>query len=343
MDAGDSSRHERRFRALVENATDLLTLVDASGHIAYASPSWKRFLGFEPAEIVGKHALDGVRPESREALGAVLAGLMGTPGKMVVTEYEWLAKDGEFRKFEAYAQNLLHDRDVAAIVVNSRDVTERDRRDTELREHTRQQEAVARLGLFVVGESSLDAVFDEALRALAETLRADFVEVLERGQDGAAMRLRGGIGWRSGLVGQAVVGAERDSQPGYAVSSSEPVVVTDVEAETRFPIPPHLAEHGVRSGISVVIPGTRSAFGVLGAHFTRAQGAGPFAVAFVQSVANLLGAKVREVEAAHALARSEVQLRRAQRLEAIGTLAAGIAHDFNNMLTRIVGYAALAT
>jgi PAS domain S-box-containing protein len=342
MDSGDSGRHERRFRAMVENATDLLTLLDPSGHISYASPSWRRALGHAPEEVVGQHALAGVPEDERARLERELAAVMAEPGAVVVTQHSWRAKDGTYRRFESYGKNLFHDPDVQAVVVNSRDVTEREHRDAELRERVRQEEALARLGLFVVGASDLDAVFDEALRTLAEVVHAPLVEILQVERGGEQLRLRGGVGWREGLVGQACMAVTGSSQAGFTLAAPGPVVVADLSKETRFEPAPVLAEHGVRSGVCVSIPGTQGPFGVLGVHFSGPELASPRVGAFLQSVASLLGAKVREMDAAEALARSETQLRRSQRLEAIGTLAAGIAHDFNNMLTGIVGYAALA-
>lgn len=92
---------------------------------------------------------------------------------------------------------------------------------------------------------------DEAVAVVARALDVECCKVLELLPDGQAFLLRAGVGWKDGCVGLATVGAGRDSQAGYTLLSSEPVIVQDLRTETRFSGPPLLHDHGVVSGMSV--------------------------------------------------------------------------------------------
>ena len=56
-------RREKYFRALTENALDILTLLDGEGRFIYNSPSVKRMLGYEPEELRGQSAFALIHPE----------------------------------------------------------------------------------------------------------------------------------------------------------------------------------------------------------------------------------------------------------------------------------------
>jgi len=96
------------------------------------------------------------------------------------------------------------------------------------------------------------------------------VGVLERLPEGDRLLLRAGAGWHEGVVGHAIVRADRDSQSGWTLTASDPVVLEDLSADGRFPDAHLLREHGVVSGLSVVIWGSKSPWGVLAVH-TRSQ------------------------------------------------------------------------
>src|SRR4051812_9629611 len=77
-----------------------------------------------------------------------------------------------------------------------------------------------------------------------------------------------GVGWREGYVGNIVLDTGRDSQDGFTLASGEPVVVLDLNQETRFRVPNYLIEHGVVTGVTVGVHGHNKPFGVLGIHST---------------------------------------------------------------------------
>jgi two-component system sensor histidine kinase/response regulator len=136
-------RSEQYFRALIEKASDLITVMNADGSIRYDSPSHKGVLGYTFEERLGTNALALIHPDDVPQM-VEAARRMKMPGDSATLEYRYRHKDGSWRYFEAMGTNLLSDPAVAGVVVNSRDITERKRMEDELRQATAAAEAANR-------------------------------------------------------------------------------------------------------------------------------------------------------------------------------------------------------
>ena len=116
---------EERFRALVQNASDLIAILESDGTVRYESPSHRRVLGHAPEQLLGKSFLDLVHPEDRARVGDALRGLIDQPDEIVSLEYRRRHKDGDWRFLESTVSNLLGHPAVAGMVLNSHDITDR--------------------------------------------------------------------------------------------------------------------------------------------------------------------------------------------------------------------------
>src|SRR5213594_3214969 len=125
---------EQRFRALVEHSSDVVMLLGPDGTIQYASQSTQPVLGYGPTENVGRSAFDLVHPDDRRDALELFGELMQRPVHVVKTELRALHKDGSWRRLEAVGVNRLDDPAICAIIVNYRDITERQRAERDLRE-----------------------------------------------------------------------------------------------------------------------------------------------------------------------------------------------------------------
>jgi DNA-binding NarL/FixJ family response regulator len=96
---------------------------------------------------------------------------------------------------------------------------------------------------------------DETAALVARILGVEYSKVVELLPGGEELLLRAGVGWREGLVGVARESAGEGSEAGYSLRSDEPVIMEDLSTEERFATTPLLEEHGVISGMSVVIHG----------------------------------------------------------------------------------------
>jgi diguanylate cyclase (GGDEF)-like protein/PAS domain S-box-containing protein len=116
---------ERRFRALVENSSDGIALVDDAGMMKYSSPSTHRLLGYTDEELKDRSLLDFIETDDLELIALRYGDFLDHPGADARGEIRFHHKDGGMRWFEGVATNLVNDSSVKAIVVNYRDITER--------------------------------------------------------------------------------------------------------------------------------------------------------------------------------------------------------------------------
>ncbi|HVN82027.1 MAG TPA: response regulator [Terriglobia bacterium] len=118
-------RRELRFRSLIENSSDGITLLDREGIILYTGPSTTRILGFSEAEYIGKSVFDWAHPDHLERNRRLFAEILTQPGQMMTTQLLYKHKDGTWRWLDVQARNLLGEPSIEAVVVNYRDITAR--------------------------------------------------------------------------------------------------------------------------------------------------------------------------------------------------------------------------
>lgn len=128
-------RREHYFKALTENSSDLVVLLDAQGNFLYCTPSSERVLGYTLIDVVGRSATEFVLLEDVPIVLQTLQNAVEAPQvSMPLVKYRVWHKDGSVRVFEAVTTSLLDDPIVQGVVVNCRDVSDRHKTEEELRQ-----------------------------------------------------------------------------------------------------------------------------------------------------------------------------------------------------------------
>ena len=137
-------RSEERFSYLIQNLSDVITVVAVDGTMLYHSPSIERVAGYKPSELLGKSLLSFIHPHDEPAVRAALERVTLKVGSAAPPEFRFCRKDGTWVWLESVGNNLLNDVAVGGIVVTSRDVTGRRGLEEQVRQ-AQKMEAVGRL------------------------------------------------------------------------------------------------------------------------------------------------------------------------------------------------------
>ena len=116
---------EERFRALTEQSNDFTTIIDVEGRFQYVSSSFRRILGYEPAELIGSSMFGLIHPDDLLRILAMFVEGLRENTPLVRAECRMHRADGSWLTVEGVAYNCLEDPAIRGIVITSRDITER--------------------------------------------------------------------------------------------------------------------------------------------------------------------------------------------------------------------------
>jgi PAS domain S-box-containing protein len=128
---------EKRFRALVENGSEQVSILTADARLMYENPSVNPLLGYEYGEFQGGNLLQLVHPDDLEFVEVELAKLLADPGYHPRAEFRLRHRDGTWRWVEAVGTNLLAEPAVQGIVINYHDLSERRQAEEQIRYQAR--------------------------------------------------------------------------------------------------------------------------------------------------------------------------------------------------------------
>jgi diguanylate cyclase (GGDEF)-like protein/PAS domain S-box-containing protein len=118
-------RREERFRALVQDSSDVVSVVDQNGRTLYVSPAIEHLTGLRPEEFMAAEYSRWLHPGDVAEAAKVFEQALADPGGEHRTELRLLHAHGELRWIELTLRNLIENPAVGGLVATFRDVTER--------------------------------------------------------------------------------------------------------------------------------------------------------------------------------------------------------------------------
>ncbi|MCG8618265.1 MAG: ATP-binding protein, partial [Desulfobacterales bacterium] len=128
------SHREEHFRALIENGSDMIWILDREGNFQYVSPSTQRILGYTSETLLGKSAFDYVHPEDRTAVYKRFEMRVQAMVAAQPTAHRFRHEQGYWCILESISQNLLDHPAVSGMVINSRNITKRKQAEKALKQ-----------------------------------------------------------------------------------------------------------------------------------------------------------------------------------------------------------------
>ncbi|MGZ9233965.1 MAG: HD domain-containing phosphohydrolase [Anaerolineales bacterium] len=170
-------KSEKRFRALVENSLEEVSLIGADGTLIYESPTTRRPLGYPPGSFVGRNLFELLHPEDRDSAIKILEQVISEPGGHREIVLRLRHQNGSWLWMESIVHNLLAEPAVKAVVVNYRDVTERKQTEEAVRARTDELETLYELSRALAEVNEVDEVLDLVNRRTVESVHTTFARI----------------------------------------------------------------------------------------------------------------------------------------------------------------------
>jgi PAS domain S-box-containing protein len=325
---------EQRFRALIENATDIIVILNQQGIFRYCSPSANRILGYTIADVVGRPATDFVHPEDALLIMGVLQTAVQHPRvNQPVIEYRVRHHQGHWCVFEAVATSLLDDPTVRGVVINCHDITVHKQAEAAIRQQAERERLMSAIAQRIRASLQLEDILNTTVSEVRQFLQTDRVIIFY---------CLPGIGGR--VTAESVVAPYRSIQ-GVEISDLDPeliqhyrqggnLVIHDVTEFTQFPnLRQILIRQQIKAALAVPILQGEHLWGVLVAHhFSGARQWEPLEITLQEQLATQVAIAIQQsllyhqVQQLNTQLESQVQERTAQLQQAL---------EFESMLKRI--------
>ncbi|MFP4620766.1 MAG: PAS domain S-box protein [Bacteroidales bacterium] len=130
---------QNRMQALLENASEVISIYDKNQKLKYQSPNVEKILGYTQDEMRGGEDMNRLTPKGEAAVKEMFKKLKENPAQPQTLQYTYIKKDGKKIYLETTGRNMLDDPAINGIILNSRDITERKRAEKEERMKSKMQ------------------------------------------------------------------------------------------------------------------------------------------------------------------------------------------------------------
>lgn len=230
-------RNEERFRAMIENGSDLITLIDSAGVITYQSPSISRILGYAPEELIGTEVYAYLHPDDKLSVVDRATQAVTSDQAVFTAQVRALHKDGGYRWLEVNASarpNQIFDNEV---ILNSRDISDRVEArmmlEREVARRTRELQTLLTINRTVSSTLDLSSLLETILDTANGVVEYDSVALYELDDQAGTLRplkYRGEHSDNQMPLHQAFDLAVLDEK---VIETRRPVIIRDLEDDTR--------------------------------------------------------------------------------------------------------------
>jgi PAS domain S-box-containing protein len=296
--------------SLIQNSTDVITIIKEDGTILFQSPSVERLFGYTENELLGTNAFRLIHPDDLPEVIENLNRVINNPEVPLITSYRVKHKDGGWRILESTGSNQLRNPLIRGIVVNSRDMTERSLAEEALRAREAQLSTLVEslpFELFGIGRDGRYFLQNELCRKHWGDLIGKKPEEVANDRNTLDIWLDNN---RRAFAGEIVKGENE-----LAIGGEKKYVYNIIS--------PILSKGHVDGivGFNIDITERRHTEEELSK--------------YREHLEELVARRAEEISALNK------QLLQSQKLEAVGILAGGVAHEFSNILATMKGSAYL--